>query len=276
VNHRYCLWILSAAVIVYGGVDTTLLKPGSEAPSFSLPTLEPGKREVLSVWCGEKLSKPYVNSTPHIVILSFWATFCKPCQKEIPILMKFAEKHKDDKLRIFLISLDKEGKSKVKPFVEKKKFTLPVLLDPYSRTAERYGVKALPALFVIDSKGMIVYSSSGYDEKKPFESTLEEIVTAIKEGKDVEHKEVEVSGESVAAPEKDAGDSAVAEDEGLEKAMSPKQKWRAIVRVECGESITEVAEDMGVDKADIKVWFDELKDAAMLMWGDPSSPQKDQ
>ncbi len=65
-----------------------LLKSGNRAPSFSLPRLK-GKRSVLNVWCGESLRKPYINDKKHTVILSFWATYCAPCMKEIPKLMKF-------------------------------------------------------------------------------------------------------------------------------------------------------------------------------------------
>jgi len=159
----------------------TLLQTGTQAPLFSLPSLIHG-RQNLRAFCGDTLFKPHVNKTRHIVVVNFWATYCKPCRREIPELIKFAEKHNDDSIKIFCISIDKEGAAVVGPFADKNKYTLPILLDPYRKTAERYGVTALPVMFVIDEKGIIRYASLGYDENQPVDIKLETIISSIRTG----------------------------------------------------------------------------------------------
>jgi len=251
-----------------------LLGPGAAAPSFSLPTLS-GDRVSLSLYCGETLSKPYVNKIRQTMILSFWATYCKPCQKEIPELISFADKHKTDNVVVLCVSIDKEGATIVEPFVKEKNYTVQVLLDPYTKTSERYGVKSLPALFVIDTMGVIRYSSLGYDEKNPLEPKLESIVKAIKTGTKI--KIPDATGSFVPIQEEAApvvaplaaplSAAAGTEPKKPAPALSAKQKWNAIARVECGEPIDKVATSIGATSADLHQWYADLKKVAVSLWG---------
>ncbi|MBD3392624.1 MAG: redoxin domain-containing protein [Chitinivibrionales bacterium] len=251
------LFVSAMYVSAFGGGEASKpLPPGTEAPSFSLPTLS-GGRETLRIWCGKKLAKPYVNKVPHTVVLSFWATYCKPCQKEIPELMKFAEKNKDEALKIFCISLDKEGASVVAPFVKEKGYALPVLLDPYKRTAQRYGVKTLPALVVIGPDGVVRYSSVGYKADVPFQKILKKAVASAKDGKNMSAAEGE--GESVDV-------RLDAEDTSSVGAVSPRERWKAVARVESGESLADVADELGIEEEQIKKWYEDLKKAAIELW----------
>ena len=164
--------------------DSALLKPGTKAPSFSLLQLG-GPRVELYTLCGDTLQKPYLNKVRHTIILSFWATYCVPCQKEIPELQKFVEAHVADTVKLFCISLDKDGASAVEPCAKERNYTVPILYDQYKKAAERYGVKSLPSLVVIDPRGIIRYASTGYDEKINMRDRLEQVLKAIKSGKPV-------------------------------------------------------------------------------------------
>jgi thiol-disulfide isomerase/thioredoxin len=239
--------------------EHTILSPGTEAPSFSLPTLD-GSREVLSVWSGE-LSKPYLNKVPHTVILSFWATYCKPCKKEIPELMKFAEANPDKPIKIFLISIDKQGAAKVRPFVKEHQFTLPVLLDPYARTAERYGVSSVPALFVIGPDGNIRFSATGFDEKTDLTAKMQKVYDAITSGGKITQSDAQVIGESVGVEKRSDTDAAPHEE-----SIGAKERWQAIVQVECGTDIELVANKLGVSPDAVKAWYRELRNTAVELW----------
>jgi cytochrome c biogenesis protein CcmG, thiol:disulfide interchange protein DsbE len=275
--------VLSVVILAFGQKpqDSKLLAPGTPAPSFSLPTLS-GDRMSLSIYCGETLSKPFFNKTRHTMILSFWATYCKPCQKEIPELISFADKHKTDNIVVLCVSIDKEGATVVEPFVKEKNYTVQVLLDPYTKTAERYGVKSLPALFVIDTMGVIRYSSLGYDEKSPLSPKLESIVKAIKEGTKIkipdatgsfvpiQEEPAPTAAAMVAAP---TAASAKTEGEPKKPSATPgaKQKWNAIARVECGEQIDKVAASIGATPAELHQWYADLKKAELSVWGADSA-----
>jgi cytochrome c biogenesis protein CcmG/thiol:disulfide interchange protein DsbE len=255
-----------------GGIsaeESKLLPPGLPAPSFSLPTLS-GDRLALSAYCGQTLSKPFINKIRHIVILSFWATYCKPCQKEIPQLKAFADKHKADNVLALCISVDKEGEAVVAPFVKEKGLTAQVLLDPYMKTSERYGVRSLPALFIIDTLGIIRYCSHGYDEKVDFNQKLERLFTDIKAGKKIATAPEKAGSEIVVQADTvvtGRGSPAPAAVSPSPVSLTPQQKWNAIVKVECGEPVEKVAATMGVTAADLRKWHEELKGAAIKLWG---------
>jgi cytochrome c biogenesis protein CcmG/thiol:disulfide interchange protein DsbE len=249
--------------------ESKLLAPGTPAPSFSLPTLS-GDRISLSTYCGETLSKPFVNKIRQTMILSFWATYCKPCQKEIPELVLFANKHKTDNVVVLCVSIDKEGAAIVEPFVKEKNYTVQVLLDPYTKTAERYGVKSLPALFVIDTLGIIRFSSLGYDEKNALEPKLDAVVKAIREGAKI--KVADATGSFVpiqetAAPSAAALAPSAAGNEAKKPVFNAKQKWNAIAKVECGEPVEKVAASIGAAPTDLHQWYTDLKKAAISLWG---------
>ncbi len=156
-----------------------LLKPETAAPSFVLTTPS-GSREYLRVWNGLKLMKPYKNKIRHRIILSFWSTTCLPCMTEIPELHKFAKAHPDDSLKIFLINLDKSTPTEIKTFADDKGWTLPILLDPYQNTAKRYGVSAIPTLYVISPMGEVEHAFTGIPEGYTTDAYLEEMLFSPK------------------------------------------------------------------------------------------------
>ena len=88
-------------VVVIPG-DTTKdpgLKIGDIAPSWALMSA-PGKFEFLKNWTeekGKKRRKPTTQPDRHVVLLSFFATWCKPCMKELPHLQNLYEKYKNEK-----------------------------------------------------------------------------------------------------------------------------------------------------------------------------------
>jgi peroxiredoxin len=250
--------------------ETKLLFPGTTAPSFSLPTLT-GDRVALSAYCGQTLSKPFVNKIRRTVVLSFWATYCKPCQKELPQLAAFGEKHKADNVLVLCISVDKDGEAAVAPFLKEKGYAIQALLDPYMKTSERYGVKSLPSLFIIDTLGVIRYCSQGFNEKSNFGEKLEKLFAGIKSGKTVA-KAPEIAGSEQVAIVGDSsalhkGNPAPANPSTPAPAkFTPHQKWSAIAKVECGEPAEKVASEIGVSVEELKKWREELKAAAIKIW----------
>lgn len=241
----------------FGQADqNNLLKPGTPAPIFSLPGID-GNRTALRAWCGDTLTMLHINKIKHTVVVSFWATWCKPCQKEIPQLMAFMNKHKADPVKVFFISIDKEGVLTVRPHLQDKGWVdMPALLDPYAKTAERYGVKSLPALFVIDPNGIIRYAASGFEEGTDLSAKLDTILSNIAAGRPAGGG-VETGGQTVSAA-------------GPTKPIPAQVRWRAVVRVECGDKAETVAQDLGIDKQTLFQWHEDIKKAAMSLWGDSS------
>ncbi len=153
------------------------LPKGSKAPAFTLQNLA-GEYIFLRDYCGVKLRKPWLHKTKYVVVLSFFATWCVPCQREIPHLMEVQRRLADQHVKFFLIDVG-EKHEKVAPFIKGKKYTLPVLLDPYQVAAQKYGAHTLPRLVVIDKNGLVQKYNIGFDNKPDFTDELEGFIKAL-------------------------------------------------------------------------------------------------
>ncbi|MFC1586501.1 TlpA disulfide reductase family protein, partial [Fibrobacterota bacterium] len=138
-----------------------LVRVGDFAPIFMLRSLE-GDWVSLRDFCGV-LRNNWMNKVKYNVILNFWATYCVPCKKEIPELEAFAEKYSTS-TKLLLVSIDKIDKKKVKNCVKERNYKSPVLLDMYQKISQNYGVFSVPALFLIDSTGVVRYKAHQYEE----------------------------------------------------------------------------------------------------------------
>ncbi|MEW6686010.1 MAG: TlpA disulfide reductase family protein [Candidatus Edwardsbacteria bacterium] len=139
------------------------LKMGDRAPTFYLKTLH-NNDFYLSDYCGKPRNKKSKQER-NVVILSFWATWCKPCQEEIPFLEEIQGKFGLDSLRIFLVASGEE-KQTIEDSVFTRVISLPVLFDKYSRVKRLYQVENLPTLFIIDREGTIRWIKTGFSEQK--------------------------------------------------------------------------------------------------------------
>ena len=111
------------------------------------------------------------------ILLSFWATWCKPCIEELNDYKKLYNEYKDDGFKMFAISTDDENTvAKVKPLVKSKGWNFPVLLDTNSDAVRLYYAQSVPYSVILDKKGMIIYSHLGY--MKGDEENVKKIVTA--------------------------------------------------------------------------------------------------
>lgn len=152
-----------------------------EAPTFALPSLDQSYVS-LRDFCGKKLRKPWINKTKYVVIISFFATWCVPCKAEIPHLENLQEEFKEQPVKFFLIDVGEE-RDKVIRFVNKMGYKIPVLLDRYQKTSERYDALTLPRLFVIDKNGLIQRKQKGFSNAEDFEIEMKELITLLLEEK---------------------------------------------------------------------------------------------
>lgn len=134
------------------------LSQGKTAPNFKLESLDGGYVELSKI----------IGKGP--VLISFWATWCKPCMEEMSELNKIHEELKDKGFTLLAISTDNEKTiAKVKPLVKSKGFNFTVLLDKNSDVARKYYAQQIPFSVLIDKDGKIISSHMGYmkgDEKK--------------------------------------------------------------------------------------------------------------
>lgn len=119
--------------------------PGNKALDFSLPDTS-GKERKLSEFFGKPL------------LLDFWASWCSPCRRENPNLVKAYEEFKDKGLMIFSVSLDKKKSNWIKGINDDHLTWVHVSDLKYwnSSAAKLYGVRAIPSNVLIDASGTII------------------------------------------------------------------------------------------------------------------------
>ena len=155
-----CLAVLTVVITWRARtLETTLERESEEpalvdklAPDFSASTLD-GRTVSLADFRGKKK-----------VVVSFWASWCGPCQLEMPGLTRFYHDNHtpSSDFEILAISIDEDFKD-ASDFASAQKINIPVLLDSKQKIARSYDVDAIPALFVVDKDGKVIYGHVGYD-----------------------------------------------------------------------------------------------------------------
>ena len=96
----------------------------------------------------------------HVVLIDFWATWCGPCNAELPHLKKIAKEFANDPLVIISISSDSNA-DKWKQFIAKNEMTWLQYRDPDHKLGERFGVNSIPHYFTVDSDGVLTAEMMG-------------------------------------------------------------------------------------------------------------------
>ena len=145
------LSLVVAALTLMLAVQSAEGQSGRRAPDFTLDDLD-----------GDRISlQDVVGNGP--ILISFWATWCRPCLEELRELQKLLEEYEGRGLTMLGISTDSERSvAKVKPLVRSKGYTFHVLLDTNGDVARLYYAQNIPYTVIIDSAGSIVYTHMGY------------------------------------------------------------------------------------------------------------------
>ena len=147
-------WMLGALVVIAGVVLATLgnevperVARGVAAPDFELERLTtPGE------------SEDVVSLEAHrgqVVLVNFWATWCKPCEDEMPSMQRLYTSLEGQPFEMLAISVD-EDEALVERFRERLALSFPILLDPSQTVSRRYQTTGFPESLLIAPDGEIV------------------------------------------------------------------------------------------------------------------------
>lgn len=127
---------------------------------------------------GNKVQTDTIGTGGQPVIIDFFATWCKPCNRELSAISEvYDEWVKETGVRLVAISIDQaQNIHKVKPLVDENEWPYEVLLDPNSDLKRALGIQMIPYVLIIDGKGNIVYRHNGYTD-----GAEEELIEKIRE-----------------------------------------------------------------------------------------------
>ncbi|MGH9689033.1 MAG: TlpA disulfide reductase family protein [Candidatus Acidiferrales bacterium] len=106
-----------------------------------------------------------------VVIVNFWATWCPPCQEEIPEMMEL-QKEFQGKLQIVGVSMDDGPPAGVKDFADKIGMNYPIVMGSDALSEEYGGIPALPTSFVVDPEGRVVQKHVGLYPKQVYDNEI--------------------------------------------------------------------------------------------------------
>ncbi len=144
------------AVPIPGQTGSFLLN--QTAPDFELKTLE-----------GEKVHLADLRGRP--VLLSFWASWCGPCRRELPQISALVKDYREKGLAAF--GINDEGKGAARKFADDAGLAFQTLDDSSSKVHRLYRVRAIPTVFVIDKNGKIVVFLRGGKDPAKLKASLE-------------------------------------------------------------------------------------------------------
>jgi cytochrome c biogenesis protein CcmG/thiol:disulfide interchange protein DsbE len=161
------LVVLGALTISYlqspGDVAVRAAGDRKSAPDFALKDIS-GAEVRLSGYRGR------------VVLLNFWASWCGPCNVEIPWFNEFENAYKERGFSVVGVSLDEGGWKTVKPYIEQMKLRYRIVIGDDSLARKYGGVDALPTTFLIDREGRIAASHIGLVGKAACEKEIAQLL----------------------------------------------------------------------------------------------------
>jgi cytochrome c biogenesis protein CcmG/thiol:disulfide interchange protein DsbE len=155
-------WIaVATVVIVIGGIvgigatmtsEAGLVGPGIEAPHFQAVNLVTGETMTLADYSGQ------------VVLLNIWATWCVPCEVEMPSIQRLHETLGPKGLKVVAVSIDQADSEVILEWARERDLTFEILQDRDGRIERTYQTTGVPESFVIDRAGIIVKKEFGARE----------------------------------------------------------------------------------------------------------------
>jgi thiol-disulfide isomerase/thioredoxin len=109
-----------------------------------------------------------------VVILTFWASWCGPCRRELPILENAQRLVGRDKLTVFAVSFKENPDAAAEIKKAAVNWQIRLIEDRYGGIASRYSISSIPHLFIIDRNGRVLANHLGYGDR-----SIEELVADI-------------------------------------------------------------------------------------------------
>ena len=142
-------WLVGGAILVVGAALILLsepvpepLSPGQEAPAFELPVL------------GADATVSLARERGRVVLINFWATWCKPCEDEMPAMERLYRTLQPLGFELLAVSVDQDAEPVV-AFRDRLGLTFPIALDSDGMVSARYQTTGYPESILVDADGRV-------------------------------------------------------------------------------------------------------------------------
>lgn len=143
--------VLIVAVVLVAGAVFALLSRDATPPPIATGQAAPGF--TLDALSGDRPVR-LEDLRGRVVLVNFWATWCKPCEDEMPSMERLHRKLEGQPFDLLAVSVDDDAAA-VAAFVEKLGLTMPILLDPSKKVASSYQAYRFPESVLIDAEGRV-------------------------------------------------------------------------------------------------------------------------
>lgn len=146
--------IILAAVLVFG-IALLFIFLGNQTPSQKTVHVENSSPvfEVIDALTGKKISSSDLKGK--VVFFNVWATWCPPCQEELPAIDALYKSLKSNADFVMVTVLYRDNPSNAIEYLKSKGFSIPVYTDPDEKSAASFGVTGVPETYIIDKKGNV-------------------------------------------------------------------------------------------------------------------------
>ena len=120
---------------------------------------------------GSSFNFKNIDNNGNPIVISFWATWCKPCTKELNNIAELYEDWQDEtNVKLVAVSIDdRRSQSKVAPYVNSSGWEYEIYIDPNSDLKRAMGVSTVPHTFLLDKNKQIIWQHRGYVEGDEYE-----------------------------------------------------------------------------------------------------------
>lgn len=172
---RAVLYVAAAVALAFGMVEAvreaklgSALAAGAPTPAFAATRMDDGKPFALSDVKGK------------VTLLSFWATWCGPCRREMPVLQKLEAEYRSKGLALVTVNMDDpDSRDEVAKFVQELAGPPPLVVFPGPRMQEDWRAGTLPTLYVLGRDGQILLGHSGALSEDALRGQIEAALRAM-------------------------------------------------------------------------------------------------
>ena len=145
---RGLMALLCAAVLALSSASAMAIPSKGKAPDFTLKSNH-GTNIKLSEHRGQ------------VIMINFWASWCAPCRKEMPLLEELYQRYKDGGFTLLGVNVE-EDSSAAKDLLKEIQVSFPILFDNQNAVSQLYKVEAMPSTVIVDRDGNMRFVHKGY------------------------------------------------------------------------------------------------------------------